>query len=51
MSKIISYFSNDILSKEFNLIDIYRTFYLDALRYTRKKPNLLKQARLDFILI
>lgn len=38
-----------------NLIDIYiyieREFYPDVTRYTWRKPNPLKQARLDFILV
>lgn len=34
-----------------NLIDICREFYPDVKRYTWRKPNPLKQARLDFILV
>lgn len=34
-----------------NLIYIYREFYPDIKRYTRRKPNPLRQARLDFILV
>lgn len=34
-----------------NLIDIYREFYPDVKRYTWRKPNPLKQARLNFILV
>lgn len=34
-----------------NLIDICREFYPDVKRYTWRKPNPLKQALLDFILV
>ena len=33
-----------------NLSDVYREIYPEKIRYTWRKPNLLKQARLDFFL-
>ena len=34
-----------------NLSDVYREIYPEKIRYTWRKPNPLKQARLDFFLI
>ena len=34
-----------------NLSDVYREIYPEKIRYTWRKPNSLKQARLDFFLI
>ena len=37
--------------EEYNLVDTYRHFYPDCLRYTWRRHNPLKQARLDYFIV
>ena len=39
------------IKEDNDYVDVFRQFYPDALRYTWRKKNPLKQSRLDFFLI